>query len=215
MKRLIFSVILLSFSVSLAGQENEYSQDFSYQERAKGYRSVWNKLIPSYTKIQYAGSMGFLSFGLGWDYGKRNQWETDFFLGFLPKFSTGKVKVTMALRQNYIPWNVKIGKSNFSFEPLSGGVYLTMIFGKQYWLMHADQYPDGYYRFSTKLRFNAFLGERFTYTLPADKKFFIKSFTFYYEVSSNEIYIEEAVKNKHLKLSDYLKLSVGIKMQIF
>ena len=37
-------------------------------------------MIPTHTKLQYAGGMGLLSWGIGWDYGKRGQWETDLLL---------------------------------------------------------------------------------------------------------------------------------------
>lgn len=217
MKLFIFSLFFLSLSIASAaqggGEEEEY--EYPYKKRIKRYESVWNKIIPSHTKIQYAGSMGFLSLGVGWDYGKKDQWETDIFLGFLPEYSTDKVKVTMTLRQNYMPWHINIGSKGFSFEPLSSGIYFTTIFGRKYWATNPDYYPDGYYGFSTRFRINVYLGQRFTYALPSSKRFFARAMTLYYEVSSNDIYIYQAVKNSYLKPSDYLKLSVGIKAQIF
>ena len=56
-----------------------------YDKRVHRYRSAWEALIPTHTKIQYAGGMGLLSWGIGWDYGKRGQWETDLLLGFIPR----------------------------------------------------------------------------------------------------------------------------------
>ena len=50
--------------------------------------------------------MGLLSWGIGWDYGKRGQWETDLLLGFIPRFSSRHFKMTMTLKQNFIPWSV-------------------------------------------------------------------------------------------------------------
>ena len=47
-----------------------------------------------------------------------NQWETDILLGFIPKYSSKKAKVTMTLKQNYMPWSINIGKG-FSTEPLT------------------------------------------------------------------------------------------------
>ena len=47
--------------------------------------SLIHILIPTHTKSQFAGNMGLLSFGTGWDYGRRNQWETDVFFGVLPR----------------------------------------------------------------------------------------------------------------------------------
>ncbi len=44
-----------------------------YDRRVHRYRRHWEALIPTHTKIQFAGNMGLLSFGTGWDYGRRNQ----------------------------------------------------------------------------------------------------------------------------------------------
>ncbi len=63
-----------------------------YDKRVHRFRKNWERIIPTHSKIQYAGNMGLLSFGTGWDYGKRNQWETDVLLGFIPKYSSKKAK---------------------------------------------------------------------------------------------------------------------------
>ena len=70
-----------------------------YDKRVHRLRRNWERIIPTHSKIQYAGNMGLLSFGTGWDYGKRNQWETDVLLGFIPKYSSKKAKVTLTLKQ--------------------------------------------------------------------------------------------------------------------
>lgn len=214
MKWLIFSLsILLLPTLSTAQEVSSYN--YPYQKRLERYHAFWNKIIPAYTKVQYAGSMGFLSVGIGWDYGKKNQWETDLFLGFLPKFSTDKVKITMSLRQNYIPWDVRIGQKGFSFEPLATGLYITTIFGRQFWATNPDYYPNDYYGFSTKFRFNFYLGQRFSYTLAKKNRRLAKTFTAYYELSINDLYIESGFHNSYLKPSDYFHLSVGVKALIF
>lgn len=99
-----------------------------YDNRVHRFRRNWERIIPTHSKIQYAGNMGLLSFGTGWDYGKRNQWETDLLLGFIPKYSSKKAKVTMTLKQNYMPWSINIGKG-FSTEPLTCGLYINTVFG--------------------------------------------------------------------------------------
>ena len=85
-----------------------------YDRRVHRYRKRWEALIPTHTKIQFAGNMGLLSLGTGWDYGKRNQWETDVFLGVLPKYQSDCTKLTFTLKQNYIPWSLQIKESRFS-----------------------------------------------------------------------------------------------------
>ena len=212
MKKLIFNIVLLTMlPVCVWGQENP-----KYEQRVNKYRSFWHSLIPSYNKIQYAGSMGFLSFGAGWDYGKRDQWETEFFIGFLPKFSTDRVKVTLTLKQNYIPWSINLGSKGFSFEPLSCGIYINTILGRQFWSSSpTDQYSEGEYTTQTEFRFNICIGEKFTYKIPENKRFFAKSVSIFYEISTNDWYLTNAVQNSYLKPKDYLHLSLGAKFRFF
>lgn len=217
MKQWIFSLLLL-----LGSTINMYAQNgadsVAYNEkrekRINNYKSFWESLVPAYTKVQYAGSIGFLSFGTGWDYGKHNQWETDVYIGFIPKYSTDKVKFTFTVKQNYIPWDIPVGNKGFAFEPLTCAVSVNTIFGSDFWSKSPnDRYPESYYGFSTKLRFNVGIGERITYNIPVNKRFFTRAITFYYEIGSNDLYLVTALQNRYLKPTDYIKLSFGLKFQ--
>lgn len=185
-----------------------------YDKRIQSYQNQWAKLIPTHGKIQYAGGMGLISLGVGWDYGKNNQWETDVFLGYLPKYTTSKSKVTFTLKQNFIPWEKRINRL-FSIEPLACGLYVNTIFDGDFWVSEPDKYPSDYYSFSTKMRFNIYIGQRLTFHIPPERRFFTKNITIFYELSSNDLYIVSAFGNKYLKPSDYLRLSFGLKFQLF
>ena len=121
-------------SPSVQNQEEDIvtqmpNRHHKYDKRVHRYRRAWEALIPTHTKLQYAGGMGLLSWGIGWDYGKRGQWETDLLLGFIPRYSSKHFKMTMTLKQNYIPWSIWLGK-DLSLEPLTTGIYLAMISGQ-------------------------------------------------------------------------------------
>ncbi len=137
----------------------------AYEKRIDKYQSRWNKIIPTHLKAQYAGGMGLFSIGTGWDYGKNNQWETDIFFGYLPRYSTKRAKVTFTLKQNFIPWEKRLNKK-FSIEPFACGLYVNTIFDDEFWVSEPDRYPDDYYSFSTKMRFNIYLGQRIIYHIP-------------------------------------------------
>lgn len=184
-----------------------------YDRRIHRYRKHWYGLIPTYSKLQYAGNMGLLSLGFGWDYGKHNQWETDLLFGYLPKYDSDRSKITMTLKQNYIPWNITLGEGPFSFEPLTCGLYFNTVFGDEFWVSEPDRYPKGYYGFSSKVRTHIFLGQRITFDIPRKKRFMAKSITFFYEISSCDLYIVSAFTNGYLRMHDYLSLSFGLKMQ--
>jgi len=206
-KRVYLSIILILFSIAIFSQNG-------YERRVGKYQDQWSKLIPTHTKMQFAGGMGLLSFGAGWDYGKNNQWETDVFLGILPKYSTDKTKVTFTLKQNFIPWKKQLNE-HFSLDPFACGLYVNTIFDGDFWVSEPDKYPSDYYSFSTKMRFNIFVGQRITFKIPDEKRFFSKSLTLFYEISTNDLYMVSAFTNSYLTPKDYLRLSFGLKVQLF
>lgn len=184
-----------------------------YDRRVHRYRKHWESLIPTHTKLQFAGNMGLLSLGTGWDYGRHNQWETDIFFGILPKYQSDKTKITMTLKQNYMPWSIGLGKQ-FYVEPLACGMYLNTVFGEDFWTNEPDRYPKGYYGFSSRVRIHIYMGQRLTYDIPQRWRLGARAVTFFYEISTCDLYVVSAFTNKYLKPKDYLSLSFGLKLQM-
>lgn len=182
-----------------------------YTRRIQKYTSTWEKLIPRYTKLQFAGSMGMLSVGPGWNYG-RNHWETDVLFGLVPRNADRHAMATITLKQNYIPWQLPLGE-HFFIEPLSCGLYINTLLDKDFWVKNPDRYPKGYYTFSTRIRMHIFAGQRITLNLQRRNRW-NKSLTFFYELSTCDLYLISAVSNQYLKPKDYLSLSFGVKFQI-
>lgn len=185
----------------------------AYQKRVEKYQTRWNRLIPQYGKVQFAGNMGLLSFGFGWDYGKNSQWETDILLGLVPHYSSKKAKMTFTLKENFTPWALPLGKTPLLLEPLSCGLYLNTIFSDQFWRKQPDRYPDGYYEFSTRVRIHIFVGQRIRLDIPAEKRFFAEDISLFYEISTCDMLLISAATNRYLKPKDYLSLSLGVKLQ--
>lgn len=184
-----------------------------YDNRVHRYRKHWESFIPTHLKLQFAGNMGLLSLGTGWDYGKRNQWETDILFGYLPKYHSKRSKITMTLKQNYMPWSFDLNE-HFSVEPLTCGIYLNTVFGDEFWTNEPERYPEGYYGFSSRMRIHVFLGQRVTYEIPTGFRFGARAATFFYEISTCDLYVVSAFVNKYLKPKDYLSLSFGVKLQL-
>ena len=185
-----------------------------YERHTHNYRKTWYKLIPNQTTLQYAGSIGVASFGVGWHYGKRHNWETDLLLGFVPKYNSQEVKVTFTVKERYVPWHLDIS-SRWMAEPLTTGIFLSSIFGEDFWNSEPSRYPNRYYGFSTRMRANIFLGQRMTYRIPSKKRHFFRSISAYYELSSCDMYIISKITNKNVKFKDILSLSAGLRMTIF
>lgn len=185
-----------------------------YDNRIHRYRRYWGALIPTQTVLQTCGNMGLFSFGVGWDYGKHRQWETQLLFGYIPKYDSNNAKMTMTLKQNYIPWSVTMGHG-WAFEPLECGLYFNTVFGSDFWTKQPSKYGSGYYPFSTRIRPNIFVGERFTVDVPENLRKFVKSVTFFYELSTNDIYFMRFYRNGSAGFWDVFGLSLGIKTQLF
>lgn len=56
----------------MTDDDREQRRAERHQRKLEQYKSGWNRLIPKYQNVQYAGSMGLLSLGVGWDYGEKN-----------------------------------------------------------------------------------------------------------------------------------------------
>jgi len=178
----------------------------------RGYEG-WERTLPTHVKAQYAGSMGFMSFGAGWDYGRKSRWETDFMIGILPKAYSDQTHTIFTLKQNYIPWSISCC-DRFAFEPLTCGIYLNLISGEDYWVHQPDRYPsDQYYWFTSRLRLFFYLGQRATYYLKNNS--LLQNITLYYELSANDLDVVAKCGNNSLKLSDIVYFSIGIKFQLF
>ena len=52
----------------MTDDDREQRRAERHQRKLEQYKSGWNRLIPKYQNVQYAGSMGLLSLGVGWDY---------------------------------------------------------------------------------------------------------------------------------------------------
>lgn len=186
----------------------------SYDRRVYRYRKLWDFLIPTQLIVQYAGNMGAVSVGLGWDYGCHRQYETNLLFGYLPKCRSQEAKMTMTLKQNFVPWKLKMTANSYA-EPLSFGIYFNTVFGQEFWGKQPKRYPDKYYpMLSTKVRINVFAGQRLSYTVPHNRRKFVKSLTAFYEISTCDIYVRTMVQDGSVKLWDILGLSLGMKVQI-
>lgn len=210
-KKVIVWIFVCFFAME--GFAESIDETNRYKKRVEGYRDLWESLMPTYSKLQYAGGMGLLNVGVGWSYGKNHQWETDVFLGFIPRYSSDDAKLTMTLKQNFIPWRKELNET-LTFEPFACGLYFNTVFSDEFWTKEPDRYPKGYYNFSTRVRSHIYVGQRLRIMIPDKKRIFARSITAFYEISSCDLYIVSAFTN-HLNLDDYLRLSFGLKFDIF
>ncbi len=222
--RFIFSILLLFFILPAVADDSIYVQQVKesrYDQRVNKYRKHWAALIPTQFVIQNAGNMGILSAGIGWDYGKRRQWETNLLVGFIPAHQTTRAKLTTTLKENYIPWSICLTPDaslettgRWSIEPLTASIYLNTVYGHEFWKSQPRRYPDKYYEFmSTKFRLNIALGQRLTFQIPKSRQRHNKSMSLFYEVSTCDLYVRSMFQDGSVRLKDILGLSIGVNFQ--
>lgn len=211
----LLALLLVSTSAAADSIYVEQARQNRFDKRVHRYRKHWASLIPTQFAVQNAGNMGLLSAGFGWDYGKRKQWETHLLFGYIPQYQSTRGKLTMTLKENYIPWSFQVS-SGISLEPLRCGLYLNTVYGHEFWKTQPRRYPDKYYDFmSTKFRLNVFLGQQVTFLIPQERrKLFAKSITAFYEVSSCDLYLRSKFIDHHVPMKDVLGLSLGVKLQM-
>lgn len=223
MKSLVFSLLLLLLPLASQAAERRDSLaatdtasiETRYDRHVARYRHRWESLIPRHTVMQYAGNMGLISMGMGWEHGHKKHWETQLLFGILPKYDSKRVKLTMTLKENYIPWHVALAP-NWQLDPLTCSIYLNTVFGGEFWNNQPDRYPDDYYPLlRTALRANIALGQRVTWLVPRSRRKFVKAITAFYEVGTCDLYIRAMVVDNYVSLWDILGLSLGLRMQVF
>ena len=224
--RFVISISLLVQALVALGQDsiNVVNQESAtYRHHVELRKRHWAQLIPNQFVIQNAGNMGVLSAGFGWGYG-RQHWETHLFWGYIPKHQSTRGKLTMTLKENYIPWNLPITgphdasatawKRGWTLSPLIASLYVNTVYGHEFWKSQPSRYPDKYYEFmSTKFRLNVALGQRITWEIPRNRRKYAKSVTLFYEVSSCDLYIRAKFQDSSVPLKDILGLSIGVKLQ--
>lgn len=177
------------------------------EDKKEKTKSYWSRFIPDQAKFQFAGSMGMFSVGPGLSYGKKAQWETDLFIGYIPKIDNMKGHITLTLKQTYTPFRVELN-DKFTYEPLTAGIYMNKIFGTYFWEKLPAKYPRNYYFWATNTRFNIFIGQAVSYRPSRESP---RSWSFFYEVNTNDLYILSAYGNNMIDLTDIINISFGLR----
>ncbi|HZL10586.1 MAG TPA: hypothetical protein VFC65_11350 [Prolixibacteraceae bacterium] len=191
---------------------NQLHAETPHDKKLARYQRNWNRIMPNQTKLQFAGSMGMFSAGPGWSYGKRNQWETDWFIGFIPEIEEVQGHMTTTIKQTYTPFRIRVNDF-ISLEPVTTGIYINKIFGEYFWSKLPEKYPKNYYFWAVNTRFNVFLGQSVAFRMGT--KTLGKELSFFYEFNTNDLYLISAFGNETIGLKEIVGLSFGIRYRVF
>lgn len=169
-------------------------------------------LIPQTALIQRAGSIGYNSFGAGYNLFANKRGSLDLAWGYVPKSKGGRQDI-FAAKFAYRPFNVKI--NNFGvLSPLNPGLFVTHHPGGTFHtLLDKDQYPHRYYWWSSAVRFHLSASTELKINTPKSlAKTGIEQVAVYTEFNTNELYFVSWFKNREeIKLGDIFKLGFGVK----
>lgn len=216
MKKLIFSLLaaiaaLLPVSAeepdSTAHAYNSYLRRLEWRERQ------WMRLIPNLFSLQYAGGIGTISAGIGWDYGPRDKWETHLQIGYLRPRYDWPHYWTLTLREVFTPWTFHTGRG-LSVKPLYATLFVNSILHHDFWMSEPERYPHGYYGFSSRMRFHFGLGQRFSVRIPPERRFLGRELTVFYEFSTCDLYIRQKILNKSIPWKNLFSLGLGLQWKI-
>ena len=205
-------VLLFKDTMRNVRYDSAQKKSFYERHRERTLRG-WANLIPTQFTLQYAGSIGLMSVGIGWHYGRHDNWETELLVGFLPRYHSGEAHTTFTIKERYVPWHCHISR-RWTIMPLTTGIFFNTISGDDFWKTQPEKYPKKYYGFSTKVRTNIFLGQRFCYHIPKRNRLIHQSISAYYEISSCDLYIVSKATNKEYPWSQTLSLAFGLLFEL-
>ncbi|HEY1025869.1 MAG TPA: hypothetical protein VGE26_11935 [Sphingobacteriaceae bacterium] len=171
-------------------------------------------LVPNAAIVQYAGSIGFLSIGAGYDLFRNQRGSIDLMYGYVPKTKGGKLDI-LSLKFSYRPFTIKIRDIAVVY-PLNPGMFFSYTVDRKLSLSwDRDQYGKGYYGWSEALRSHLSFGNEVDISgrkLFGDEK--IKAVVLYSEFNASDLYLVSWVLNREaLSVSDIFKLGVGVRLK--
>ncbi len=164
------------------------------------YRRRW--FIPGQYKLQFAGEIGFMSVGFGYEITPR--YQPALFIGYVGENFGGSKKsvVTVSLKNSF--YLTKAPIMDF-FNPYLG---ISINWGNTHNTFKAlpDYYPEKYY-FQNKIHFAPFVGGELKFDI--DRPYF-NGWGIYAELLTFDAYLLEAIRTKYVKPHMALSMAIGI-----
>ena len=163
--------------------------------------------VPDAAVLQFAGNMGMLSVGPGYDFAKERL-AADLLYGYVPKFDSDEAEHLLTLKGSYKPWKIE-RRRNFEVIPLQVGLGLSYYFSGKYPLTWDDKYPEGYYWWSPKVRLLGFAGASVSRDIHNSD---IKKIGLYSELGTYDLLVTSWYKDDKLALWEILNISIGARV---
>lgn len=202
----IFFAFICSFII-----KQTYSQDINtslsksdtISLTPKKIRITKQSLIPDHNKIQYAGGIGYISAGLGYNFGK--VYEITFMLGLQNDFlgDSKEPIITTSIKNNFNLFHPYIISKKICIIPTAG---LSINWGFTY--NSFDTLPSHYY-FQNRINLSPFIGLKLRYHLN-NQKYYKKAVELYFELGTIDEYIKDYIDTDYVTMLDILNLAIGV-----
>ena len=167
-----------------------------------------NWAVPDFGVVQYAGSIGFVSFGAGYDVFKSKA-RFSMHYGFVPSTKGGPLNIlTLKLFCKPTSWRLS---ENMKINPFDFGVMGSYHYGDDFDEQWPDVHPKGYYWWNPALRLHLAMESSVSYKFPKDHRF--NAISAYLEFNTNDLYIVSYAKNAStIKPWQIIKLGTGVRL---
>jgi len=193
LKKLIFKIGLIFGLLS----SSAYAQD-----------SFLARLKPDQVNLQYAGSIGYFSGGIGYNLFNEKA-ALSFHYGYVPKNKGGWMSIFTA-KFEYKPFEIKI-KDKLRIHPLNPVFFPSYTSGDNFdYQFKTSQYRKGYYFWSSALRLHLGAGTEVKILTPKTAAF--KSLSIYAEANTNDLYAISWFQNRtSTPFYEMFKLGYGVR----
>jgi hypothetical protein len=178
-------------------------------QTSKAQNRFLNVITPDQAIIQYAGSIGYISAGIGYNLFKDKS-VLSFHYGYVPRNKGGELDIA-AVKLDYKPFSIRIG-DQLIFHPINPVAFISYTFGQEFGFeFDSKVYADGYYFWSPALREH--LGLTSELKILGDGSSVIRSVSLFAEANTNDLYaINWYHDRKGIPFTDIFRLGFGLKV---
>lgn len=198
--KLILIIIALFLQMQIFAQSAD-SDDFIKDSDLISLGNKWYE--PDYSTFQFAGNIGLLSVGLGFELFKQHL-NTELIYGFVPVYDDRKAIHQFTLK-NFMPIY------HFKFKPFTispyAGFTASYETGRHSDFKLPERYSEGYYRSNT-FHFTVFAGAKLHRTFKKGSLF--SAADFYVELGALDSPLWYAIDSKEVTMSEVFSTAIGL-----
>jgi hypothetical protein len=159
---------------------------------------------PHFIPIQYAGNIGFISAGIGYEARKQN-YQLSLVYGYVPKMFGGVTVHSVTAKNTFPLYRFFIDKKRILIP--YGAIGLNVEIGGRSFLTLPDNMPAGYYDFPKSTHLIGSAGVKYKHIMNRRS---IRAVEFFAELTTVDAYVWYKMKSDEVKMRQILSSAVGI-----